>query len=76
MWSKPGKSAQGACKRHNHQKKVMLSVWWDYQRPIYYETLPVDQTINSNVYIQQLIKGNNAIKKKRPELSNRKQIVF
>ena len=54
----------------------MLSVWWDYKEPIYYETLPVNQTINSDVYIQQLIKVNNAIKKNRPELANRKQIVF
>ena len=54
----------------------MLSVWWDYKGPVYYETLPIYQTINSDVYIQQLIKVNNAIKKNRPELANRKQIIF
>ena len=74
-WSKPGESAQVACKRHNHQKCYVISLM-GLQGTIYYETLPVNQTINSGVYIQQLIKVNNAIKKNRSELTNRKQIVF
>ena len=33
-------------------------------------------TINSVVYIEQLTKLNNAVEKKRPELTNRKGVVF
>ncbi|WP_025903236.1 IS630 family transposase [Tatumella sp. UCD-D_suzukii] len=54
----------------------MLSVWWDYKGVIYYELLPSNQTVNSNVYVDQLIKLNEAIKEKRPELANRKGVVF
>ena len=33
-------------------------------------------TINSVVYIEQLTKLNNAVEEKRPELTNRKGVVF
>jgi len=54
----------------------MLSVWWDYKDVVYFELLPRNQTINSDVYCQQLIKLDEAIKEKRLELVNRKGIVF
>jgi len=54
----------------------MLSVWWDYKGIVYFEILPRNQTINSDVHIEQLTKLNNAIQKKRPELINRKGVVF
>ncbi|GAB1869951.1 Transposase [Camponotus japonicus] len=54
----------------------MLSVWWDYKGIVYFEILPRNQTINSDVYIEQLTKLNNAIQEKRPELTNRKGVVF
>ena len=57
-----------------HQKKVLLSVWWDYKRIVYFELLPPNRTINSVVYIEQLTKLNNAVEEKRPELTNRKDV--
>jgi len=54
----------------------MLSVWWDYKGVVYFELLSRNQTINSDVYCLQLMKLNEAIKEKRPELANRKGIVF
>ena len=38
--------------------------------------LPNNRTIISDVYCQQLVKLEEAIKEKRPELANRKGIVF
>ncbi|KAG9429776.1 Ammar1 transposase [Apis mellifera carnica] len=58
-----------------HQKKVLLSVWWDYKGIVYFELLPFNR-INSVVYIEQLTKLNNAVEEKRPELTNRKGVVF
>ena len=57
-------------------KEVLLSVWWDYKGIVYFELLPPNRTINSVVYIEQLTKLNNAIEEKRPELTNRKGVVF
>jgi len=53
-----------------------LSVWWDWKGVVYFELLPRNQTINSDVYCQQLDKLNAAIKEKRPELINRKGFIF
>ena len=75
-WSRPGEPTQTTSKADIHQKKVLLSVWWDYKGIIYFELLPPNRTINSDVYIEQLTKLNNAVEEKRPELTNRKGVVF
>lgn len=54
----------------------MLSVWWDHKEILYFELMPQNQTINSNVYVVQLDKLKDAIEEKRPVLSNRKGVVF
>ena len=46
------------------QKKVLLSIWWDYKRIVYFELLPPNRPINSIVYIEQLTKLNNAVEEK------------
>ena len=43
---------------------------------VYYELLPQGETINSVKYCNQLDKLRTAIEKKRPELANRRGIVF
>ncbi|CAK9802842.1 Histone-lysine N-methyltransferase SETMAR [Anthophora quadrimaculata] len=68
--------AQTIPKAELHQKKIMLSIWWDYKGVVYFELLPNNQTINSDVYCQELMKLEETIKEKRPELANRKGIVF
>ncbi|KAK6062261.1 transposase [Cooperia oncophora] len=50
-------------------------IWWD-KGIVYFELLPPNRRINSDVYIEQLTKLNNAVKEKRPELTNRKDVVF
>ena len=75
-WSRPREPAQTILKASIHQKKVLLSVWWDYKGIVYFELLPPNRTINSVVYIEQLTKLNNAVEEKRPELTNRKGVVF
>ncbi|KAG6800714.1 Ammar1 transposase [Apis mellifera caucasica] len=75
-WSRPREPAQTTSKAGIHRKKVLLSVWWDCKGIIYFELLPSNRTINSVVYIEQLTKLNNAVEEKRPELTNRKGVVF
>jgi len=57
-------------------RKVMLCVWRDWKEIAHYELLPPGQTIDSNLYCQQLERLRQAIEKKRPELINRKGVVF
>lgn len=75
-WVKQDKPAQTVSKAEIHQKKIMLSVWWDHKGILYFELMPQNQTINSNVYVEQLEKLKDAIEEKRPALSNRKGVVF
>ena len=59
-----------------HEKKIMLSVWWDWEDVVFFELLPRNQTTNSDVYCRQLNKLNAAVKETRPELVNHKGVIF
>ena len=48
-WSRLREPAQTTSKAGIHQKKVLLSVWWDYKGIVYFELLPPNRTINSVV---------------------------
>lgn len=39
-----------------HQKKVMLTIWWMCDGPVYWELLPLGQAITANLYCAQLDK--------------------
>ena len=54
----------------------MLCIWWDWKGVLYYELLLDNQTINSNKYCSQLDQLKAAFGEKRPELVNRKRIIF
>lgn len=75
-WSKAGERPQTHPKRGLTKRKVMLSVWWDWKGIVHFELLPRGQTIDSEYYCQQLMRLQQAIEEKRPELANRKGVVF
>ena len=50
-----------------HPKKVMLSVWWDFQGIIYFELLPPNTTVDSSLYCEQLQSLKDVLPAKRPE---------
>ncbi|GFW62784.1 mariner Mos1 transposase [Trichonephila clavipes] len=59
-----------------HLRKVLLCLWRDIKGPVYYELLKQGNTINADLYCNQLDELNAAIKGKRPALASRKEIVF
>ena len=75
-WSKRDEPAKSTSKADIHQKNIMLSVWKVFKGIIYFGLLPRNQTINSNVYCQQLIKLDKEIKENRPELATRNGVIF
>ena len=75
-WTKRDESVQSTLKADIHQNKVMLSVWWDFKGIVYFELLPRNQTIHSNVCSRQLMKLDKEIEEKWPELANRKGAIF
>ncbi|XP_025163395.1 histone-lysine N-methyltransferase SETMAR-like [Harpegnathos saltator] len=75
-WSKRSETAQTVTKPRLTARKVLLSVWLDYKGITHYELLSYGQTLNSDLYCQQLDRLKLAIDQKRPELVNRRGIVF
>ncbi|KAL0859687.1 hypothetical protein ABMA27_010802 [Loxostege sticticalis] len=75
-WSKAGQAAQTVAKPGLTRNKVMLCVWWDWQGIIHYELLPPGRTIDSELYCGQLMRLKQEVERKRPELINRRGVVF
>ncbi|GFW41840.1 histone-lysine N-methyltransferase SETMAR [Trichonephila clavipes] len=75
-WSNCGEAAQTVAKPGLTARKVLLCIWWDWRGIICYELLPYGQTLNSHLYCQQLDRLKLAIDQKRPELDNRRGVVF
>ena len=56
--------------------KVLLSIWSDIREIIFFELRPRNETINSDVYCEQLQKLSCALQEKRPQLLNRRKVIF
>lgn len=54
QWVGEGETPQDVPKPDLHPKKVMLSVWWGVDGPIYWELLPEGETITGEGYVKQL----------------------
>ena len=54
----------------------MLCIWWHWKGVLYYELLLENQVIHSNKDCSQLDQLKAALNEKRPELVNRKHIIF
>ena len=65
-WLSPGKQATPCMKQDLYPHKTMLCVWWDREGIIHYELLEQNQTVNTELYAQQMEQLNTAIQAKRP----------
>ncbi|GFV35923.1 mariner Mos1 transposase [Trichonephila clavipes] len=73
-WSKRSEASQTVAKPRIMAWKILLCIWWDWKGIIYYDLLPFDQTLNSDLYSQQLDHLKLAIDLKRPESANRRGV--
>ncbi|GFT21311.1 histone-lysine N-methyltransferase SETMAR [Trichonephila clavipes] len=76
LGSKRGEAAQIVAKPGLTAGKVLRYIWGDWKGITYYELLPYGQTLNSDLYCQQLDHLKLAIDQKRLELANRRGVVF
>ena len=67
QWINPEDLPEPEPKNDLHPKKVMLSVWWDFEGIIYYELLRLNTTIDSKLYCEQLQNLKVALQANRPE---------
>lgn len=73
QWLSPNQRPLPTVKRGRHPKKVLLSVWWGINGIVHWELLNDNQTINAELYAQQLERLGQNI---RPALTNRKGVVL
>ncbi|GFX88381.1 mariner Mos1 transposase [Trichonephila clavipes] len=76
LLSKRGEAAQTVAKPGLTSWKVLLCIWRDWKGIICYELLPYDQTLNSDLYCQELDRLKLVIDQKRPELANRRGVAL
>lgn len=75
QWVGPDERRPKRPKTHSSAGKVMASVFWDAQGILFIDYLENGRTINSEHYIQQLIRLKEEIAAKRPGMM-RKKILF
>jgi histone-lysine N-methyltransferase SETMAR len=76
QWLSPGETPVPVPKPGLHPKKILLTVFWDYQGIIHFEFLEMGQTITAEFYCQVLDRLRDALIVKRPALINRNKIIF
>ena len=64
QWLDPDQVPVGTPKPNKFVKKVMLCVWWNSQGVVHHEILESGETVNSNLYCQQLERVNQELIKK------------
>lgn len=74
----PGQTSVQTPKRNIHGKKVMHGVPWDTKGILHFELLQPKQTVNAQLYSQQLTRLDEKIREKRtgPGNGNRKVILL
>lgn len=76
QWLDPCESGVPTANPDPHQKKDLLSVWWDIHGIIFFELVPPNRTITSEVFCKQLDKLHSGLKAKRLSLINRKGVII
>lgn len=63
-------------KVHRFGKKVMLSVFWNCDGILFFELLPCDTSLNSDIYSAKLKRLHEVMTTKYPSLINRKKVLL
>lgn len=63
-------------KRNKFGRKVMLSVWWNYEGGLLFETIPEGRAVNSDIYCDQIARLYELLRQKYPGLINRKRALL
>ncbi|GFW96866.1 mariner Mos1 transposase [Trichonephila clavipes] len=70
-----GEAAQTVTKPGLTARNVLLCIWLDWKGITFYELLPCSQTLNSDLYCQQLEHLKLAIYQKRREWANKRGVA-
>lgn len=69
QWLSPGEPPNPVPKPDTHGKKVMLCVWWNSKGLVFMDVLNPGETVNSEVYLKQLMKVDQALQRQGVDTS-------
>ncbi|XP_076166383.1 lymphocyte-specific helicase isoform X3 [Ptiloglossa arizonensis] len=76
QWLSPNESPQSTAKPGLHPKKALLCVWWSIRGVVHFEVLKPGQTVNADLYCEQLDRVNKSLIEKWPAIVNRKGVIL
>lgn len=76
QWLSQDQPPSAAPKADLHVKKILLSARWTMAGMVYYDLLDPGQTIDADVYCQQLQRASNALAKMKPSIGNRYKVIL
>ena len=76
QWLQPGQKASPVAKKGRFEHKVMLSIWWNFEGPVFWELIPEGRAVDGNLYAKQLERVYDVLVKRYPALINRKRVFL
>lgn len=76
QWLSPNESPRCTAKSGLHLKKALLCVWWSIRGIVHFEVLKAGQTVNADLYCEQLDRVYQFLIKKCPAIVNRKGVIL
>ncbi|GFV00359.1 histone-lysine N-methyltransferase SETMAR [Trichonephila clavipes] len=76
QWLSPNESPRRTTKPGLHPKKALLCVWWGIRGIVHFEVLKPGETVNSDLYCEQLDRLNQSLIENYPAIINRRGVVL
>ncbi|GFX34905.1 histone-lysine N-methyltransferase SETMAR [Trichonephila clavipes] len=70
----PNKPPRRTAKPGLRPKKALLCVWWGIRGSVHFEVLKPGETVNADLYCEQLDRLNQSLIEKCPAIINRKEV--
>ncbi|GFY29907.1 histone-lysine N-methyltransferase SETMAR [Trichonephila clavipes] len=67
---------QRTAKPDLHPKKALLCIWWGIRGVVHFEVLKRGETVNAELYCEQLDRRNQSLIEKYPAIINRKDVIL
>ncbi|GFT75852.1 histone-lysine N-methyltransferase SETMAR [Trichonephila clavipes] len=70
QWLSPKEPPRSTAKPGLHPKQALLSVWWGIRGIVHFEVLKLGETVNVDLYCEQLERLNQSLIEKYPAIIN------
>ncbi|XP_046826458.1 histone-lysine N-methyltransferase SETMAR-like [Vespa crabro] len=75
-WLSPNESPRSTAKPGLHPKKALVCVWWSIRGIVHFEVLKPGQTVNADLYREQLDRVNQSLIEEYSVIVNRKGVIL